>query len=156
MRAADREHGPSVGSLGLNDRGEEVLAYRDVHSFAICFTKRQETRRPSAKIDEDFVTTDGCDDAFDDFAWTEWPQRALAGLDVREQLLHRLGIDGHPSASGQTTCHRGLLGALPRDPCHTRIPGLDSGKRRGAREGHRQLDGALARATLPHRRSSSR
>ena len=91
-RRARAGHPASVGSLRLNDRGEDVLA------------------------------ADGRDYALDDFAGTEWPERALAGVDVREQLFHRLWVDCHRQASRQTTCHQELWGLCPPAPEFGALP----------------------------------
>ena len=92
----DRQDRPSARSLGLNDRGEELLSDRDVHSFAICLVKRQDACRPSAEIDEDFVAADRRDD-------------------VCEQLFHGLWVDGHPrqAGKGHATKNSGLLPPTP-------------------------------------------
>lgn len=110
----------------MNDRGEEMLSDRDVHSFANCLAERQDARRPAAEIDEDLVA-DGCDYAVDDFARTEWPEGALAGLDLREQLFHRLWVDCHHLAAGKR--HATDEGGSAR----SRPPRADRGAGRSAR-----------------------
>src|SRR2546428_9471958 len=77
---------------------------------------------PSAEIDEDF-------------ARTEWPERALAGLDVREQLFHRLWVDRHPQASGQNDMPPRALTALPPAPEFDALPLRTPGSRLGQTQG---------------------
>ena len=72
---------------GRNDR----LA--DLQLFLAGLAQMEDAGGTVTKIDRGFVTTDRRDDAFHRLAGAEWTEglRCLRG----EQLLHRLGIDGH-------------------------------------------------------------
>jgi DNA-binding NarL/FixJ family response regulator/putative methionine-R-sulfoxide reductase with GAF domain len=89
----------------LDHRGNDSVANRDIRSFSARFPQGEHARRPSAKINEGFIAAHRRDNAFDDLAWTERTERALVFIDAGQELFHRLGIDGHDRASGQSTCH---------------------------------------------------
>lgn len=96
--APEREDDAAVGSLGLRDNGDHMLA--DAELLRSGLAERDDARGMITEVHGGLVTRDGGDGSLDGVTHPQRSQGALGGLSGK-QLFHRHGIDGHARRAGK-------------------------------------------------------